>query len=249
MICGYRERGGHMEYQKESDEVTLLMKTPLFEGIDPKDVANMVTKMDLRWRKYSKGTHVVNRGDVFDGMGVVEIGEVMVLKESIGGERTIMTVIEPTGMFGEMICFSTLKHWPATVVAKDHVRILFFRPSAMLTSEEGLNRAEQQVIQHMMHFMAKRALLLSRRLEILSCKSLKSKITAYLVDAAEASKENPQKFIQLSLNRNELADLLNVARPSISRELACIKKEGLIDYYKSTIKIIDLEGLKQILSS
>jgi CRP-like cAMP-binding protein len=48
----------------------------------------------------------------------------------------------------------------------------------------------------------------------------------------------------LPLKRNELADFLGVSRPAVSRELGRMRDEGLIEFYKSSVRIIDLEGLR-----
>jgi Mn-dependent DtxR family transcriptional regulator len=49
------------------------------------------------------------------------------------------------------------------------------------------------------------------------------------------------------MNREALADYLNVSRPSMSRELSRMKQEGIIDYFKSSFSIIDPERLSLIL--
>lgn len=40
------------------------------------------------------------------------------------------------------------------------------------------------------------------------------------------------------MNRQELADYLGVERSALSREMARMKKEGLIDYRKNEITIL-----------
>jgi Mn-dependent DtxR family transcriptional regulator len=45
------------------------------------------------------------------------------------------------------------------------------------------------------------------------------------------------------MNRNQLADFLNVSRPSMSREMAKLKEEGVIDYKKNHIRIVDMDAL------
>jgi Mn-dependent DtxR family transcriptional regulator len=50
--------------------------------------------------------------------------------------------------------------------------------------------------------------------------------------------------LMLPMNRNQLADFLNVSRPSMSRELSRMKDEGIIDYHLSSVKIMDLEELR-----
>ena len=48
----------------------------------------------------------------------------------------------------------------------------------------------------------------------------------------------------LAMNRNEMADFLNVARPSLSREMCRMRDEGIIDFHRSSVRIMDMEALK-----
>ena len=46
------------------------------------------------------------------------------------------------------------------------------------------------------------------------------------------------------MSKKDWADKLGVQRPSLSRELINMKKDGLIDYDRSKIIILDLEEIK-----
>jgi len=50
----------------------------------------------------------------------------------------------------------------------------------------------------------------------------------------------------LPLKRNELADFLNVSRPSLSREMSRLMEEGIIDFHRASIKIKDLDSLRRM---
>ena len=52
-----------------------------------------------------------------------------------------------------------------------------------------------------------------------------------------------QKTVDV-MNREALADYLNVSRPSMSRELGRMKDEGVIDFYRSSFVVKDVEALK-----
>ena len=48
----------------------------------------------------------------------------------------------------------------------------------------------------------------------------------------------------LSMNREELADFMNTARPSLSRELMKMQEDGIIKIEKRNIQIIDFDALQ-----
>ena len=50
----------------------------------------------------------------------------------------------------------------------------------------------------------------------------------------------------LPLKRNEMADFLNIARPSLSREMCRMRDEGIIDFHRESIKIKDPDALKSM---
>jgi CRP-like cAMP-binding protein len=96
----------------------------------------------------------------------------------------------------------------------------------------------------MIKIISKKAINLNKTIEYLSVKSIRQKISYYLLDQY---KKNKSKNFMLDMNRNELSDYLNVTRPSLSREMANMKEEGLIDYHRSSIKILDIEKLSSII--
>ena len=49
----------------------------------------------------------------------------------------------------------------------------------------------------------------------------------------------------LSMNREMFADFLGVARPSLSRELMNMQKDGLIAVDKEEVRICDREALEE----
>ena len=50
---------------------------------------------------------------------------------------------------------------------------------------------------------------------------------------------------EMSMNRNELADFLNVSRPSMSREFGKMRDEEIIEFNRKIIIIKDLEKLER----
>ena len=50
----------------------------------------------------------------------------------------------------------------------------------------------------------------------------------------------------LGLNRENMADYLCVNRSALSRELARMKQEGLLDYYRDTFRLLDPEALSRL---
>ena len=66
---------------------------------------------------------------------------------------------------------------------------------------------------------------------------LREKILAYL--SIESRRNGSTNFI-VPLNRTEMADYLCTNRSALSRELAKMKKDGIIDYESNTFRILNV---------
>ena len=96
---------------------------------------------------------------------------------------------------------------------------------------------------NMLNIISNKALILNRKVEYLSIRSIRGKIIHYLL---EQYKHKGKNNFTLPLNRTELADFLNIPRPSLSREMCRMRDEGLIDFHRSSIKINNVENLKAL---
>jgi CRP-like cAMP-binding protein len=73
-------------------------------------------------------------------------------------------------------------------------------------------------------------------MDILSKRSIRDKIMAYLAAQADAYKS--YRF-EIPLNRNELADFLCIDRSAMSRELGKLRDDGIIDYHKNSFLLLN----------
>ncbi|PKM52245.1 MAG: transcriptional regulator [Firmicutes bacterium HGW-Firmicutes-7] len=218
-----------------------LLKVELFRNINELELNGMLTCLKPKISHYKKGETIAIAGDPFEGIGIVLLGEVMITKENAAGNRVILTKLQKESIFGEMIAFSHMNTWPATVVVLEDCSIMFIESNKIVGSCEQSCNSHTTLILNMLRIISKKALVLNRKVEYLAIKSMREKISTFLLEQFNIAEKNT---FMIALNRNELADFLNVSRPSMSREIAKMKDEGILDYYKSTFKIINMELLK-----
>jgi cAMP-binding proteins - catabolite gene activator and regulatory subunit of cAMP-dependent protein kinases len=223
------------------DYIEILAKTPLFKGIDKSDISYMVGCIKPKVKSYDRNEQIAVSGMALSGIGIILKGEATVSKENAEGNRVIMTVLHEGDIFGEMIAFSGQKTWPASVQAQEDC-IVFFLPNDKIVGEcEKMCPWHRSLIRNLLCVISERALMLNKKVEYLTIKSMRGKIGTYLL---EQYKKTGKRDITLPLNRNELADFLNVSRPSMSREICKMRDEGLIDFHMTAFRILDVEALK-----
>jgi len=225
-------------YEKYLDT---LLKTPLFYNMDRKEIIELLNCINPKISSYSKNSYITVAGFEFKSVGILLKGEATVSKEDAAGNRVVMTVLKQGDIFGEIVVFSSHSKWPATVQAQEHCEVLFLERGKIIGECGKLCCWHRKLVLNMLAILSEKALLLSKKVDYLTIKSIRGKISAYLL---EQFKMTRNKHIKLPLNRNELADFLNVTRPSLSREMCKMRDEGIIDFYLSTVKILDIDELK-----
>jgi len=221
--------------------ISILRCARLFDGIDVIDLKSLLNCLRPIIREYKKNEYIAFAGERFDSLGIIVRGNAAVIKEDVKGNRIIMALLKPGDMFGEMAAFSSRPIWLANVCTQE-TSTVYFIPSIRIISEcNNVCPWHSMLIRNMLKILSEKALMLNQKVEYLSIKSMRGRICAFLL---EQYKKTGQKTIILPMNRNELADYLNVSRPSMSREMGKMREEGIIDFYMATVKILDLEALK-----
>ncbi len=85
------------------DDATLLRKSELFQAFEPDDMARIVT--EAGHRRLQRGDPVFDEGDPADRMFVVRSGRVALSKRSPEAKESIVALMEPGDLFGEMSLF------------------------------------------------------------------------------------------------------------------------------------------------
>ena len=221
--------------------VDRILKTSLFKGIEKSEIFAMLQCLKPTVCSYNRNDCIVISGRAFDKIGIVLEGEATVSKENAAGNRVIMTVLGKGDMFGEVLAFSSQTIWPATVQAQESCKV-FFLPRGKIVGEcDRMCPWHRIMIQNFLGIISDSALMLNKKVEYLSIKSMRGKVSTYLL---EQYKRTGDKNIVLPLKRNELADFLNVSRPSMSREICKMRDEGIIDFHLTAFRILDVEALK-----
>ncbi len=93
----------------------------------------------------------------------------------------------------------------------------------------------EKLLRNYLGIVAEKGLVLHERIDCLLKPSLREKIMNYLL---RVSREQQSRTFSIPMNRNEMADYLNIERSALSRELSRMKRDGLIDYHRDSFKLL-----------
>lgn len=213
----------------------LQLNTPLFAGIQPEDRLSMLHCTGYYIADYQKGQTVALEQEHISHIGIVLEGAVDMIKEDIWGNKTILARIGKDDLFGETFaCGSDTLSVVSFMVSKD-AKVLFMPfCKAMHACANGCE-FHQKLADNMVRIIADKNRDLLRKIEVISQKTLREKILAYLSIQAQQQKS---RYFEIPLGRNELAEYLCADRTALARELGRMRDEGLIDYDKNIFRIL-----------
>ncbi|MDA3931365.1 MAG: Crp/Fnr family transcriptional regulator [Tenericutes bacterium] len=179
---------------------------------------------------YSKGMTVYQENDLCDRIGFVHTGKLKLTHFTCSGEERVLAILNENDIFGDFLINSLHPYFPGTLVAIEDTEISFLDKYSI----NSLIKNNDDFRIYYLNQLSEKSLELNFHNKILMQCSLREKILMWL---DHESIEKKSKIISIH-SKEQLANYFNVARPSLSRELSEMKKNGLIDYDLNCIQIL-----------
>lgn len=225
-----------------NEYLSTLLHCPLFKNLSEEQLRHFLSEPDLYTTTCKKNSFIAIAGEPMEGIGILLEGRAHLTRENVLGQRTIMTEVTPSAMFGEAILFTDMPNWPATIETTKDSKVLFVPLSAFSSTFNHGGAYQIQILTNLLHDMSEKALALTRKVHYLSLKGMRERIFAYFNDLYQRQKQNP---IKVPHSRQEMADVLNVSRTSLSRELGRLQDEQIISMDGKKVKILDIEAIQE----
>lgn len=207
-------------------------KCELFKGLNFEQTADAFSVFGATEKSYKKGDFLHFPYEKNDKFALVLEGTVNVCADDIKGNQTVMHVCQSGETFGEALNLINKENSPMYAKALEDTTVLWLKADSLFCGTDIKNSDLQRRFSTM---IAKKVLEKNTHIQILSKVTLKEKIITFI----SANKKNEtDKIITVPFNREDMANYLGTNRAALSRELSKLKKEGIIDFYKNTFKIL-----------
>ena len=203
----------------------MLMHTPLFSSLSQAELPHMLQCLQARVKPYDTRQFIIHETDSVNDIGIVLEGEVQVITEDELGNRSITTNLGVGQLFGHVSASKMAQNSPVSIMAVQDSQIMHLKFHKLVAPCPRACSFHSRVIENMMNVLAERNLMMNRKLSILSQRSMRDKLLAYL---AWQSHDQGSLTFTIPFNRDELADYLCVNRSALSREISHMCDEGLI---------------------
>lgn len=214
-----------------------LIRCPLFDGIDPSDISGMLSCLGARRMRYEKGVVILSEGAPAQDMGIVLSGQIQLIRTDFYGNRSIILNILPGQLFAESFACSKAAQLPVSVIATENSEVLLLDCRRVLSTCHNACAFHNRIIFNLLQIVADRNLALHRKALITAKRTTREKLMTYL--HLEAKDAGCPAFT-ISFDRQGLADYLEVDRSGLSAEMSKLKREGILDYYKNSFRLLQL---------
>ena len=182
----------------------------------------------LYYKEYNKNAFIFLEGDACTNVCIVKKGEISI-KTSNYDNFVEINNLKENEIFGDSLVFNSDNRYLGNVIANTDVELY------IISKDNWLKLLENKVIlKNYLEMVSNKVVKIQSKVKILSQRSIREKILFYLV--SESKRLNKKKIPIKS--KESLSMLLNVPRPSLSRELINLKNEGIIEFdrYSITLK-------------
>ena len=213
----------------------VLRKCPLFNQIEDESRVRALGCLGAKEKSYKKGDTVLTEGQEAKYFGIVLKGSVQLERVDYYGNRSILTSIEPSQLFGEAFACAGIKSLPIDVIAAEDTDILFIDVKRAASSCDAACAFHAQLIINLLNIVAMKNLVLHQKIEITSKHSTREKLMTYLF---LQEKNTGSRTFTIPYNRQELADYLGVERSGLSAEISKLRNEKVLECKRSTFTLL-----------
>lgn len=216
-------------------DFNLVKHTALFNGINEIEIDSMLTCMSAYVVRYKKGQMIYRVGDSVTLLGEVLSGKIHLIKEDFWGNKSILSELGVGQLFGEAYALSQSVLLELGVLAAESAEILFLDAKRMMTTCSSACKFHSKLIRNLLAVTAQNNLLMTRKMEYISHRTIRGKLLSYL--SAESQYHKSAVF-SISFNRQQLADYLYVDRSAMSNELCKLRDEGILKFERNNFELL-----------
>lgn len=215
----------------------ILKATPLFAALDESEISSLAARCGIR--PYGPGEILFTEGEPCKGLYIVVSGRVRIFKTALNGREQVLAVEGPGASVAELPVFDG-GSYPASGSAAEKTEVLFVSRADL----RAICLEKPEVSLKMLQVVGGRLRRLVGIIEELSFTTVRHRLISWILRHAGTA-----TTFTLDTSHQELAAQIGTVRELVSRNLARLQAQGLIEMNNRQIRILDREGLEADLSS
>ena len=219
------------------EHLPVLVKSPLFSGVDSADLQGLLSCLDARRLSFKKGELLMRRGERTEFLGLLQSGTVHIIREDFWGNRSVVGLVEAGEIFAESYALAG-QPLEVSVQAVSAGQVLFLNAGKMVSGCAQVCGFHERLSRNLLSLLARKNLMLTEKMRHMARKTTREKLLSYL--SAQAVRAGSPEF-EIPMDRQQLADFLAVERSAMSATLGRLRDEGVLEFRKSHFHLLRQE--------
>jgi CRP-like cAMP-binding protein len=196
---------------------------------------------DKEFRSYKRGEVLYREGSRISGIFCINSGIIKVFKTGQDGKEQIIRFAKR----GEIIAYrSVLSNESACTTAEviDDIQVCYV-PSEMLIY---LIKSNPDIALELIKLACRELNEANSYITDIAQKTVRERLAEVLVNLYKDFGIDDQKYLKISLTREELANIVGTATESVIRFLSEFKTDNMIELSSRKIRVLNIKGLEKI---
>jgi len=209
----------------------LMKSSDLMSLINQEKIKQYLSEGSLKIGKYETENIVHFSGEICSKLEIILSGKVGI--ERIDEYGNLMTIVEfmNNDILGGNLLFSRNPYYQMTVTSKKPTIILEISKSLLMQ----LFSSNNKFLMIYLEYVSDHATILGDKIKHYIKRTIRESVISYLEQ--ERKKQN-SSIIKLNITKKALAERLGVQRTSLSRELAKMRDDGLINFDSISVELL-----------
>ncbi len=196
---------------------------------------------EKEFRQFRRGEVLYNEGSRISGFYCIHSGIIKVFKTGLDGKEQIIRFAKP----GDIIAYrSVLSNEVACTSAKviEDCQVCFIPAEILISMVKSNSSFAHELLKLACHELGEANSFITD----IAQKTVRERLAEILLLLVHDFGLDDQNYLQISLTREELANIVGTATESVIRLLSEFKTDRLVELNGRRIKIIDKKGLEKI---
>jgi CRP-like cAMP-binding protein len=218
---------------------TVGQRPPLFSGIQPAEYSRIAAA--ARVKEFARGEMLYIEGDSVQQVFLLTSGFAKINKLGLSGTEVILRFGAPGDVLGAAGLFSTGRHC-TTAQAFRSCRVLVWEPPAF----KALAERFPVLHQNMARIVGGELLELEERFREVATERVAPRVARQLVRLLDKIGRRVEDGVEISLSREELAQMTGTTLFTVSRLLSAWEERGMVKPRREGVTICDVPALNAI---
>lgn len=218
----------------DTQERNSLHSLSLFAKLPAQVLDEALHQGKLKVLHFSSGQIVHMEGDQCTNVELIMSGRLSIERIDYCGTMLAIAQFSRDDLLGGNLVYSTKSQYPWTITSLVETTLARISGEDLFT----LMCRYPEVIRLFLRMISENTQVLNEKITVHLNRSVRERIANYLIRESERQKT---RIFMIPYSKTRLAEMIGIQRTSLSRELAKMRDDGLLDFNGGKFKLLDLD--------